>query len=63
MTEETKNRIFDADYKVKTKGSGVGVKNVNQRIQLYYGPDYGMRIESELEEGTTVYIKMPLCYE
>lgn len=63
MTEETKNRIFDADYKVTTKGSGVGVKNVNQRIQLYYGPDYGMRIESELEEGTTVYIKMPLCYE
>lgn len=63
MTEETKNRIFDDDYQVKTKGSGVGVKNVNQRIKLYYGPDYGMRIESELEEGTTVYIKMPLRYE
>lgn len=63
MTQETKNRIFDSTYEVKTKGSGVGVRNVNQRIRLYYGPNYGMRIESELEEGTVVFVKMPLRYE
>lgn len=42
------------------KGSGVGVKNVHERIQLYYGKEYGLQIKSELEVGTTVYIWLPL---
>lgn len=40
--------------------SGVGVKNVHNRIQLYYGKQYGLDIESELDEGTTVNIWLPL---
>ena len=63
MEEETKNKLFDPTYKVKTRGSGVGVRNVNRRIQLYYGETYGMKVESELEEGTTLFIKIPLYYE
>lgn len=43
-----------------TGGSGVGVKNVHERIQLSYGKEYGLAIESELEEGTTVTITIPL---
>ncbi|WP_018758269.1 cache domain-containing sensor histidine kinase [Paenibacillus terrigena] len=42
------------------QGSGVGVRNVNQRIQLHYGPDYGIQFESEIEEGTTVRIYLPV---
>lgn len=63
MVEETKNRLFDEAYRVKTKGSGVGVRNVNKRIQLYYGEAYGMRVESEIEEGTILFIKIPLQYD
>jgi two-component system sensor histidine kinase YesM len=43
-----------------TGGSGVGVKNVHERVQLCYGEQYGIKIESELEEGTTVRIWLPL---
>jgi len=43
-----------------SQGSGVGVRNVNQRIQLHYGSEYGIQFESELEEGTTVRITLPL---
>jgi len=40
-------------------GSGVGVRNVNERIELYYGRDYGLSFESEIEEGTTVTLIFP----
>ncbi|WP_110932570.1 sensor histidine kinase [Paenibacillus bouchesdurhonensis] len=41
-------------------GSGVGVRNVQERIALYYGAPYGLHFESELEEGTTVTIRIPV---
>lgn len=47
----------------KKQGSGVGVKNVHQRIQLCYGKEYGISIESEIEEGTTVSIYLPIVKE
>ncbi len=62
MTEETLEKLLDKEQEIKTKGSGVGVKNVNERIKLYYGQDYGMKVESRLEEGTTITIKIPLTY-
>ena len=43
-----------------TSGSGVGLKNVNGRIKLRYGDEYGVTIESELDVGTTVIIRIPL---
>lgn len=45
---------------IRSGGSGVGVKNVNERIRLYYGKAYGLRFESDLEEGTTVTITLPV---
>ena len=39
---------------------GVGLKNVNERIKLCYGSEYGIEIESELDVGTTVIIRIPL---
>lgn len=62
MREETRARLFDESYHITTKGSGVGVKNVNKRIQLYYGIKYDMEVISELEEGTTILIRIPLTY-
>lgn len=45
--------------RVHKKGSGVGLMNVNHRIQILFGKDYGLQIESELDEGTTVSIYIP----
>jgi two-component system, sensor histidine kinase YesM len=39
--------------------SGIGVKNVHERIKLYFGEEYGIHIESELEVGTCVKIWLP----
>ncbi len=38
---------------------GVGLKNVNERIKLYFGKEYGIQIESEIDVGTTVNIRIP----
>jgi two-component system sensor histidine kinase YesM len=40
--------------------SGVGLKNVNERIKLCYGNEYGIEITSELDVGTAVSITIPL---
>ncbi|WP_256865429.1 sensor histidine kinase [Paenibacillus sp. 32352] len=42
------------------EGSGVGVRNVQQRIKLTFGDEYGLHVESALEEGTTVQVWLPL---
>ncbi|MCR5196024.1 MAG: sensor histidine kinase [Pseudobutyrivibrio sp.] len=48
----------------KGKGSGIGLWNINQRINLYFKEDYGLSITSELDEGTTATIRLPkLTYE
>lgn len=43
--------------------AGIGVKNVHERIQLYFGLDYGLEISSEIDEGTTVKIWLPYIVE
>lgn len=42
-----------------TQTKGYGVQNVHDRIQLYYGPEYGLIYESTLMEGTTVTLTIP----
>lgn len=39
--------------------TGIGVKNVNDRLRIYFGADYGISIESAPYEGTTVTIRTP----
>jgi two-component system sensor histidine kinase YesM len=38
----------------------IGICNVNQRIRLQYGEEYGVTIESKEQEGTTVLIRLPV---
>lgn len=40
--------------------TGIGVNNVDDRIKMIYGVDYGINIISGENEGTTVTIKLPL---
>jgi two-component system sensor histidine kinase YesM len=47
------------DIKVPSyEHTGVGQKNVGQRIKLYYGEEYGLSITSKVNEGTTVIVKI-----
>ena len=39
--------------------TGIGIKNVNDRLKIYFGKDYGLHITSELDVGTCVEIRMP----
>ena len=41
------------------ESSHIGVANVNQRLKLYFGEEYGLLIESEEGIGTTVTIRIP----
>ena len=48
MTREQVERLFSAaDHMPSGRGSGIGVKNVNERIKLYFGTGYGLEIQSE----------------
>lgn len=59
MPEESVDFILTDENRVHKKGSGIGLSNVHQRIQLYFGKEYGLEIESILDEGTTVHIHLP----
>lgn len=60
MTQEQVERLFSSQSHVPSRrGSGIGVKNVNERIKLYFGADYGLSIQSEPDEGTTVTAHLP----
>lgn len=49
--------------KERTDSKGIGVKNVNDRIKIYFGDDYGITVQSELDVGTTITIKIPAVME
>ena len=38
---------------------GFGLSAVNQRLMLQFGPEYGLRIDSEEGMGTTVTARIP----
>lgn len=43
----------------REEGGGIGLRNVNQRIQLYYGKQYGLFVESEEGSYTRVILRIP----
>lgn len=59
MPEDIRSNILTDNSKVPKHGSGVGVINVHSRISLMFGPEYGLEVYSELDEGTKVVIHIP----
>lgn len=59
MPEDIRSNIQTDNSKVPKHGSGVGVINVHSRISLMFGPEYGLEVYSELDEGTKVVIHIP----
>ncbi|MNJ73975.1 hypothetical protein D3C77_708480 [compost metagenome] len=57
------NNQKHAKEKKKYHLSGIGIQNVHGRIQLLYGQEYGVKIESEEGYGTSVKIHLPVVYK
>ena len=58
MDEETLEHIYEK-HKVNYRSNGVGIYNVQKRLQLYYGNEYGITYESEVGKVTTATITIP----
>lgn len=56
MEKDVCARLLSAQ---EDSSSGIGLKNVNDRNQIYFGEQYGLSIESEPDEGTCVTIRLP----
>jgi len=66
MTQEDKEKIhgllYEKDYRIKQapgKHTSIGIRNVNRRIQLVYGEEYGLTIEQNEDLVTTSKITIP----
>lgn len=59
MPESVTEKLLIENNQLAKKGSGIGLLNVQKRIQIYFGKKYGLNIESELDEGTKVTIHLP----
>ena len=59
--EKVEQLLKDEEHEERENkhGSGVGLINVHKRIMLRFGPQYGLKIESEPDEGTVVTIHLP----
>lgn len=60
MTKEQCQKIIAHD---ESDQFGIGIKNVNDRLKIYFGQEYGLKIESELDCGTKVIVKIPKLTE
>ena len=49
--------------KERSDHTGIGIKNVNDRLKIYFGEGYGITIRSEPDEGAVVTIRMPQVRE
>lgn len=57
MTEEMMRFVLMDEEDIN--GKHFGLSSVHRRIQLYYGAEYGIQIESELNKGTRISIRIP----
>ncbi|MGB8455600.1 MAG: histidine kinase [Anaerocolumna sp.] len=61
MNSDTLNTICSKQDNNGTK-MGFGIMNVHERIRLYYGEQYGMKIYSKEGTGTRIILKIPKCH-
>ncbi|MGV2882756.1 cache domain-containing sensor histidine kinase [Paenibacillus taichungensis] len=54
---------FMEDKLEADKGTGIGLHNVQRRIQLHFGKSYGIQVASQIGEGTTFTILLPAIIE
>ncbi|WP_094552172.1 sensor histidine kinase [Petroclostridium xylanilyticum] len=60
MSAEKIKEIMEIEEESAGSDKSIGIDNVNKRVQLLYGKQYGVHIESELYKGTKITIIIPL---
>jgi two-component system LytT family sensor kinase len=50
IPEERRNEIYE---------SGIGIRNVSERLKVLYGPDFTLKIDSQVGKGTAVRFEIP----
>ena len=56
--EELNNNLKEKNDDIDS--THIGIVNVNSRIKLFYGKEYGLSIKSDFGEGTIVTITIPV---
>lgn len=59
MKEEKISELY-RNFENPNLNDGVGIKNVYLRLRIYYGVEANLKIDSELDEGTTIIITIPM---
>ena len=60
MSKDKIDNLLKETNEIKhAAGSGYGVKNINERIKLYYGLEFGLEFESKENAGTVVTVSIP----
>lgn len=62
LTEESiahLNRILSGEERVEDENRYFGIRNVNERIKLNFGKEYGLKYESKLSLGAKVIVNIP----
>lgn len=62
MDEETLGQVREKLNKQPENAKSIGLYNINQRIQLFYGSNCHMQIDSRQNEGTTVTLTLACKY-
>lgn len=58
--EHLRRSIQGLEETRSTGGNGIGLKNVQDRIRMTFGQEYGITVESCSDDGTTVTVTVPL---
>jgi len=59
IAPEKVKAVMEGKSQNKERFSGFGLKNVEERIRLYFGQDYGITIKNRDPQGTEVLIRIP----
>lgn len=59
LREKVRLRPGEEDVQMNPEDGGYGLRNVDERIKLYFGPEYGLSIDSTLGKGTAITIRIP----
>lgn len=54
------NEIMDSFEEDEITGDSIGIRNVYQRLKMYYQDQFQLKIKTEQDHGTTIYLKIPV---
>lgn len=58
--EEMNQRLRENNLNAVESGSSIGLLNINARMKMLYGEEYGLHIMSNLQQGTSVILTIPI---